>query len=473
MRVHDSVRPSGTECKDKHKMILNLCDFVQDIRFVVGNLECKKNADILGKHAKDLVERIPKETKKFLKRNQGIREENQFQYFRLYGAFVLAQDLMDFLENGTDDSKVSNCEDELLRLDDEIDAMIEMLKPSERIVNSRSRILKNMNNFIHSRISNRAHIEMFGSCATGISLPSSDLDLAIMYPNTPFYDAKATLSSYVLGSVYRNLLHSNFCSEITPILGARIPILKIRFSSEFDRLDADLKFGSQVQRFKDEFLKFFSSLDPRVEKLLILVKNWSKNRAIGDASQQYLNSYAHSISVIYFLQNCNPPVLPVVEVDISVDSIQDFRMNLMARYSNFSSENRQSVSELLISYFFYWAFTFEYDNSVVSLRNRFNSLSTISSRRKRFGHHQQIEFCVEDPLEIRQNVARSLNYENLLNVRAEHARAFILLSSGYSLKTAIQENKFEDQISLKPYSLLSRTRSKLSRPIRQIIQQLV
>ncbi len=34
---------------------------------------------------------------------------------------------------------------------------------------------------------------------------------------------------------------------------------------------------------------------------------------IGDASRGSLSSYAYIIIVIYFLQQCNPPVLPVLQ----------------------------------------------------------------------------------------------------------------------------------------------------------------
>jgi DNA polymerase sigma len=468
MHHHPDDARSGKpehECNDKHKMILNLCNLVQDIRFVVGNNQSRENVDLLSKHARDLVDRIPREIKRLERKNRDLNEKNQFGYFRLFGAYCFANGFLNYMEDSCaqmfdhqQDPKVEEM------LDDEIGCLIENSKISERTMKMRRMAVEELNNIVKMQISKKASVEVFGSCATGISLESSDLDLAIMHPNISYYEPKSTVSSYVLDVVHKNMSHSSFCSKIIPILGARIPILKIQFSSELDRIEADLKLGSRVQVFKDEYLKYMSSLDPRVSKLLILVKKWSKGREIGEASNHYMNSYAHSLSVIHFLQNCNPPVLPMIDPNFASQSIDDFRTGLAIRHLNFKSENSQSISELLVSYFFYWAFSFDYANSIVSLRKNFPKHSTISSRRQKFGHCQQIEFCVEDPLEVHQNVARSLNYENLLNIRAEHARAFLLLSNGYSLNSAILPQRRE---LIKNYHKL--TKSRFLRTLRYLL----
>jgi hypothetical protein len=46
-----------------------------------------------------------------------------------------------------------------------------------------------------------------------------------------------------------------------------------------------------------------------------MVKFFAKVCDIGDASRGSLSSYAYILMVIFYLQQCNPPVLPVLQVN--------------------------------------------------------------------------------------------------------------------------------------------------------------
>ena len=45
-----------------------------------------------------------------------------------------------------------------------------------------------------------------------------------------------------------------------------------------------------------------------------MVKFFAKVCDIGDASRGSLSSYAYVLMLIFYLQRCNPPVLPVLQV---------------------------------------------------------------------------------------------------------------------------------------------------------------
>lgn len=63
-------------------------------------------------------------------------------------------------------------------------------------------------------------------------------------------------------------------------------------------------------------LRFYAAIDERVKVLGYLAKLFAKRSEIGDASRGSLSSYAYILMLIHFLQQCDPPVLPVLQVII-------------------------------------------------------------------------------------------------------------------------------------------------------------
>ena len=45
-----------------------------------------------------------------------------------------------------------------------------------------------------------------------------------------------------------------------------------------------------------------------------MVKNLAKRCDIGDASRGSLSSYAYILMLLHYLQQCNPPVIPCLQV---------------------------------------------------------------------------------------------------------------------------------------------------------------
>ena len=60
-------------------------------------------------------------------------------------------------------------------------------------------------------------------------------------------------------------------------------------------------------------LRTYASIDPRVRTLGYVVKEFAKRCDIGDASRGSLSSYAYILMLIYYLQQVQPPVVPVLQ----------------------------------------------------------------------------------------------------------------------------------------------------------------
>ena len=61
-------------------------------------------------------------------------------------------------------------------------------------------------------------------------------------------------------------------------------------------------------------LRCYSLIDVRVRILGYMAKLFAKICDIGDASRGSLSSYAYILMLIHYLQNCVPPVVPVLQV---------------------------------------------------------------------------------------------------------------------------------------------------------------
>jgi DNA polymerase sigma len=60
---------------------------------------------------------------------------------------------------------------------------------------------------------------VFGSCATGLNLPNSDIDLLVYLP-----DVK---EANMINKLTNQLLKSGICKSIDPLKHAKVPIIKL------------------------------------------------------------------------------------------------------------------------------------------------------------------------------------------------------------------------------------------------------
>ncbi len=64
-----------------------------------------------------------------------------------------------------------------------------------------------------------ACVMVFGSCATGLNLPNSDIDLLVYQP-----DVK---EASMINKITNQLLKSGICKSIDPLKHAKVPIIKL------------------------------------------------------------------------------------------------------------------------------------------------------------------------------------------------------------------------------------------------------
>jgi len=194
----------------------------------------------------------------------------------------------------------------------------------------------------------------------------------------------------------------SFLSECS-VIPASVPILK--FMDTVSGCECDININNTVGVRNTHLLRAYCGVDYRVKPLVVLVKKWAKKHDINDASQGTLSSYALTLMVIHYLQGvCKPPVVPVLQRkypkvfkyygDVSELSAQDPCKHIESN----ESENKQSIGELFVGFFKYYALDFRWNQDYISIVMG-GAFPRHSSFRK--------PICIEEPFDG-NNVAKAV-----------------------------------------------------------------
>ena len=123
----------------------------------------------------------------------------------------------------------------------------------------------------------------------------------------PWVDAEVRRSSdeelpaLVLRDLEQKLRDEGFVI-VQRVLGARVPILKMRTQVIGRKMDCDLSVNNLLPCFNTKLLRVYAELNPHVVRLVQECKQWAKEHKVHGAQWGHLSSYAFTLMVIFFLQ---------------------------------------------------------------------------------------------------------------------------------------------------------------------------
>lgn len=171
--------------------------------------------------------------------------------------------------------------------------------------------------------------EIYGSYATDLCLPSSDLDIVVVSNDHSKYIYSNANS--VLSKVYKNLENQEWISSIRYIDTAYIPIIKLVSTSQCKSIKVDITFcdtkhnGLKCVKLVDYYIKKYPSLP----YLVVYFKQILYNNSLNDPYRGGLSSYAVILMVVYYYQ-FNKKNNPLVELDYGI-----LFKNILSYYSIF------------------------------------------------------------------------------------------------------------------------------------------
>lgn len=188
------------------------------------------------------------------------------------------------------------------RLHEEIVDFINWMGPTEEERYARDSCVQRVKDLV-GQTWPEALVEVFGSLRTQFYVPSSDIDLVIMFPDD---EERAPLKKLAA------LLKKNEVAEegsIQVVAKARVPIVKY-----VDRLTAypvDISFNVTSGTESGDLVSRYSAQFPALRPLTLLVKHFLEMRGLNEVYSGGIGSYTVTCMVLSFLQ-----VHPLVQAEV-------------------------------------------------------------------------------------------------------------------------------------------------------------
>ena len=280
-------------------------------------------------------------------------------------------------------------------------------QPHEEELIKRDKIVQSLKDFI-TQFYPTSTLTVFGSSVNGFAFTKSDLDISMSFTDDRSPDSVDQVA--VLKDVHGKLEQLNWIVDAQDITSAKVPIIK--FTHAKTKLEADISLYNTLGQENTRLLRFYSIIDSRVKVLGYIVKYFAKTCGIGDASRGSLSSYAYILMLLHYLQQCKPPVIPVLqELHGGTKPVRmvegwnawffDDKKRLGAVWP-FLGQNKQSVGELWLGFLDYYARGFDERRNVVSIRQ----LKYLSKFEKMWNSPC---IAIEDPFELAHNLGSGIS----------------------------------------------------------------
>lgn len=282
------------------------------------------------------------------------------------------------------------------------------------------------------------------SLVSGLGFPKSYLNICIEL-DEPEFERMIEISN-----AFETDTHQPYCVSTSSQLFARRRYEKITYERDIDSVkfkvdnwSIEYNFNKEIFTHSTNLINHYMRLDPRVRTFLFAIKSFGRGRNIfANQVTTGIRYYGYTILALAYLSQLDPPVIPNLQHinphgtdDICAypgcssklkfwDTIyfQKQKVGIAARYhdcviydpnapeteyypqpntvtgqSHWHSKNIASTGELLLDFFHYYGYRFDYQTHAISLK--FNGKTAKSSDWK------QTDIAIEDPFMAYTNLA--------------------------------------------------------------------
>ena len=247
-------------------------------------------------------------------------------------------------------------------------------------------------------------VHVFGSCATDLYLPGSDIDMVVV-SDTGSYENASRL--YQLSTFLRT---NKLATEVEVIAHAKVPIIK--FVDPKSRLHIDVSFERTNGIDAAKRIRRWLVSTPGLRELVLVVKQFLRTRRLNNVHVGGLGGYATIIMCYLFLR-----LHPICTSD--------------------SMSALDNLGVLLIEFFELYGRNFSYDDLVLALDPENEEPKYVRKLKSPLQHSARSLFAIiiQDPADPSNNITRS-SY-NLRDLKKAFGGAYqLLLEKCYQLNAA-------------------------------------
>lgn len=258
-----------------------------------------------------------------------------------------------------------------------------------------------------------ARVLAFGSATAGLAVGKSDLDVTICPPlvegepsNILNDDHSGKALRIRLLAALASAASRSHMEDVEIISKAKIPLL--RYMDPSSDVSVDMSIANDGGVMLSRLFRQHISVDHRIWELCLTVKAWAKEYGVSGTKDGFLNPMGWVIMVIYFLQHGTHP--PVAALFYTKGKDPDKSVIKRVPWASSSRDKRSTkpLHQLLVAFFQFYAFDFDYDSYIISL-----NLMRPTKRAHLANIVNNSPIFIEQPMELGVNVVPHVNTSSL------------------------------------------------------------
>ncbi|CAN6637977.1 poly(A) RNA polymerase protein 2 [Trichomonascus vanleenenianus] len=274
----------------------------------------------------------------------------------------------------------------------EIKDFVAYMSPSAEEIKARNEAVRRIRDLVHG-LWHDAEAHVFGSYATDMYLPGSDIDMVVL-SDSGRYDTKAQL--YKLASKLRA---SGHCKQVEPIVKTRVPIIKMVDGPS--NINIDISFEQPQGVTAVNTIQGWAREFPCLRYLVLVIKQFLAKRRMNEVRTGGVGGLSVICMVVSFLRN--HPRVASKEID-----------------------PMENLGVLLIEFFELYGKNFNYDDAALCMTGEMGY--KLKSRHLHLQNaNNSFSLSIEDPHDTSNNISRGSF--NLRGVKKAFGGAFDILTN--------------------------------------------
>ena len=289
----------------------------------------------------------------------------------------------------------------------EIKDFVSYISPSREEIELRNKTISNIRNAVKDLWSD-ADLQVFGSYATDLYLPGSDIDCVI---NSRMKDKENRNDLYSLAS---HLKHNNLATHVEVIAKARVPIIK--FIEPHSQIHIDVSFERNNGLEAAKLIREWLSETPGLRELVLIIKQFLGARRLNNVHTGGLGGFS-IICLIYSFLNLHPRI-----VTNEIDPLDN-------------------LGVLLIDFFELYGKNFGYDDVAISIGDGRAEYIPKHDFKQSNPVRTSFSLAIQDPGDPYNNISRGSF--NLRDIKKSFSGAFdLVVNKCFAMESAT----FKDRI---------------------------